>query len=159
MYDPLQSGYSQEDFYKFIIERNCAVIATPRSDWGVQVATVFYATNDGRSLFMKFHTTSDHGSQIKRNPRVAAAIYNHDSTYHEKYGVQLLGYCKQITNRELLENGMEIFSHKFPGARERFAPIDELLSPSVKSTLFCFTPHSGKMLTPAGYSENYQSLG
>lgn len=158
MYNPLKSGYPPADFFDFILSKNVAVIATLREGWGTQLSTVFYATNNGIDLYMKFHLGSDHGSQIRKDPKVALAIYDHGSSYTEKYGVQLLGYCRQITEREELLNAIEIFSKKFPGARERFAPIDELLSPNVKSTLFHFVPSSGKMITPKGYSAGYQPL-
>ncbi len=158
MYDPLESGYELADFSGFVLARTTAVIATPREDWGVQVATVFYATDDGINLYVKSHLASDHGTQVQRDSRVALAVYDHASTYSEKYGVQLLGICHQVTEREELIAAIEIFSRTFPGARERFAPIEELLSPGVKSTLFRIRAMSGKMLTPAGYSSGYQVL-
>lgn len=158
MYSPLKSGYQKSDFANHIIGRHIVVIATPRDGWGVQAATVFYATENGDDLYMKFHVGSDKGQQIMKNPKVALAIYDHDSTYTEKYGVQLLGECRRVTDREELLSAIEIFSNKFPGARERFAPIDELLSDNVKSTLFHFKAVSGKMLTPEGYSDGYQEL-
>lgn len=158
MYDPLESGYPVSDFADFIMARHFAVIATPRQDWGVQAATVYYATKNGLDLYMKFHVGSDKGCQLRKDPRVALAIYDHDSTYSEKQGVQLLGECTMVTDRDELLDAIEVFSNKFPGARERFAPLDELLSPDVKSTLFHFVATRGKMLTPAGYSDGYQSL-
>jgi len=158
MYDPLKSGYSQKDFFDFIFSKSVAVIGTSREGCNTQLATIFYATENGIDLYMKFHLGSDHETQVRKDSKVALAIYDHNSTYTEKYGVQLLGICRQVTEREELLRAIEIFSNKFPGARQRFAPIDELLSPDVKSTLFHFRPSYGKMLTPKGYSADYQSL-
>lgn len=158
MYDPLTSGYPQKDFFDFILSKSVAVIGTPRSGWKTQLATIYYATENGFDLYMKFHLGSDHGTQVRKDSKVALAIYDHNSTYSEKYGVQLLGICRQVTERKELLHAIEIFSNKFPGARKRFAPIEELLSPKVKSTLFHFEPSSGKMLTPKGYSAEYQPL-
>lgn len=158
MYNPLTSGYTKKDFFDFILSNSVAVIGTPREGWNTQLATIFYATENGIDLYMKFHLGSDHGIQIKKDSKVALAIYDHNSMYTEKYGVQLLGICRQVTEREELLRAIEIFSNKFPGARQRFATVDELLSPGVKSTLFHFRPSFGKMLTPKGYSACYQSL-
>lgn len=158
MYNSLTSGYSQKDFFDFILSNSVAVIGTPREGWNTQLATIYYATENGIDLYMKFHLGSDHGTQIRKDSKVALAIYDHNSTYTEKYGVQLLGVCRQVTEREELLRAIEIFSNKFSGARQRFAPLAELLSPDVKSTLFHFQPTLGKMLTPKGYSANYQSL-
>lgn len=158
MYDPLAAGYLQQDFFDFILTKSVAVIGVPNEKWNTHLATIYYATENGRDLYMKFHVGSVHGTQIRKDSEVALAIYDHNSTYSEKYGVQLQGICRQVTEREELLKAIEIFSNKFLGARERFAPIDELLSPDVKSTIFHFYPTFGKMLTPKGYSADYQIL-
>jgi nitroimidazol reductase NimA-like FMN-containing flavoprotein (pyridoxamine 5'-phosphate oxidase superfamily) len=158
MYDALNSGYPPQDFFDFILSNCVAVIGVPHEERNVHLTPVYYATENGKDIYMKFHVGSGHGSQIRKDPKVALAIYDHKSTYSEKYGVQLQGICTQVTEREEMLQAIEFFSNKFQGARERFAPIDELLAPNVKSTLFCFRPTFGKMLTPKGYSESYQSL-
>ena len=157
MYDPVK-GYPLQDFFDFILSNCVAVIGVPHEEWNTHLAPVYYATENGKDLYMKFHVGSGHGTQIRKDCKVALAIYDHMSTYSEKYGVQLQGICRQVVEREEMLQAIEIFSNKFQGARERFASIDELLDPNVKSTLFHFRPTFGKMLTPKGYSQSYQSF-
>lgn len=156
MYDALNGGYSKQDFQKFIEENKVASLAVVSSDWGVQVTTVFYAVESEMSLLIKSHVTSDHGKEMLINKKVAVAIYDVNSTYSEKQGVQLRGICERILDAKEMENAVKIYSDTFEGAGQRFLPIEELISKDVKSTLFRIKIESGKMITPEGYSPEFQ---
>ena len=158
MYDPLSGGYSNEDFQKFIEAGKVAVLATTSSTWGVQATTVFYAVEKEFSLLVKSHRTSDHGKEMQENPQIVLAIYDSNSTYTEKAGVQLRAYCERIYDKTEMQNAVEIYSRTFPGAEQRFAPVEELISEDVKSTLFRMKIVAGKMITPNGYSSDYQKF-
>jgi len=158
MYDALSGGYSKEDFQNFIEGNKIAVLTTVSSDWGVQATTVFYAVEGDFSLLVKSHQGSDHGKGMKSNPKVVLTVYDHGSTYTEKSGVQLRGICERIYDKAEMQNAIRVYSEKFPGSEQRFAPLDELVSPNSKSTLFRMKIVSGKMLTPSGYSSAFQEF-
>jgi len=158
MYDALSGGYSKEDFQTFIGANKIAVLATSSVDWDVQATAVFYAIEGDFSLLVKSHRTSDHGKVMQVNPRVVLTIYDPNSTYTEKSGVQLRAICARIYDKAEMQNAVEVYAKTFPGAKQRFAPLDELISPDAKSTLFRMTIISGKMLTPNGYSANFQEF-
>ena len=135
-----------------------ASLAVISSEWGVQVTTVFYAVEGSMSLLIKSHVTSDHGKEMLVNKKVSVAIYDTESTYSEKRGVQLRGVCERILDAKEMENAVKIYSNTFEGSAKRFASIEELISKDVKSTLFRIKIESGKMITPEGYSPEFQVL-
>jgi len=158
MYDALSGGHSKEDFQNFIEGNKVAVLATVSPEWGVQATTVFYAVEKNFSLLVKSHQGSDHGKGMRSDPQVVMTVYDHSSTYTEKSGVQLRAVCERIYDKAEMQNAVKAYSERFPGAEQRFAPLDELVSPDSKSTLFRMKIVSGKMLTPDGYSSAFQEF-
>lgn len=158
MYDPREGGYKNEDFLNFISSNNVAALAVTSDKWDVQVTTVFYAVEFPFSLLIKSHTTSNHGLVIAKGANVALAIFDPLSSYSTKSGVQLRGVCERITDSGEMKNAVQIYSHTFDGAADRFAPVEELVSSNAKSTLFRIKIISGKMLTPDGYSKDFQEF-
>ena len=158
MYDALKGGYSKKDFSNFISANKVAILSSQGGQWGVQATTVFYTVEENFNILVKMHTESSKGKLIKINPNVALAIYNPASTYSQKEGVSLLGVVERITNREEMIKAVEIYSKAFEGEDKRFASIEGLISLNVKSTLFRIRLISGKMITPEGYSEDFQIL-
>jgi len=154
----MSCDYTTDDLIKFICKYNIATLATNGEAWPNQIATIFYATNDGSTLYAKFHILSDHGRAISRDKRVSLSIYNHNSTYHEKYGVQLRGHCYRVSDESELRSAIDIYSNTFNGARERFDPVDVLLSDKAVSTLFRIDILSGKIVTPKGHMPHYSDL-
>lgn len=159
MYDPLNQGYSIQDFQEFLESNNVAALASISPDWGVQVTSVFYAVESKLTILIKSHVASDHIKSILINPKISVAIHKSDSSYKVKSGMQLRGICSRIRNREEMEKAVAIYSETYQGAADRFASIDELISDGAKSTMFRITFVSGKMLTPEGYSPSFQSFG
>lgn len=158
MYDILTGGYSKEDFSKFIKKGNVAALAVSGSEWGVQVTSVFYAVEKDFSILIKSHRASEHGRAMQENPHIALAIYDPASTYTDKSGIQLRAICERIYDKKEMCNAVNIYSSVFSGAEARFAPVEELISPDAKSTLFRMKIVSGKMLTPSGYSSIFQKF-
>ena len=158
MYNELDGGYSKKDFVDFIKKNQVMVLSVEDKEWSVQATTVFYAIENENSLLIKSHTTSHHGSVIKNGAKVAVAIFDAQSTYSNKTGVQLRGICERIYDKDEMLNAVKIYSDTFEGAASRFAPIDELISRDAKSTLFRIKLVSGKMLSPEGYSPDFQMV-
>lgn len=158
MYNQLDGGYSKQDFVDFLKKNHIMVLAVEDKDWPVQATTVFYAMESDNSLLLKSHTTSHHGSVIKSGANVVVVVYDMNSTYTNKTGVQLRGICERIYDRDEMKNAVKIYSDTFEGAAARFAPLEELVSAEAKSTLFRIKLVSGKMLSPEGYSPDFQKL-
>ena len=158
MYNALTGGYSKEDFLDFIKANKIAVLAATSSEWGVQATTVFYAVENDFSLLVKSHQGSDHGKGMLTNPKIVMTIYDSKSTYTDKSGVQLRAICERIYDKDEMQNAVNVYSKAFTGAEQRFASIDDLVSPDSKSTLFRMRIVSGKMLTPSGYSSTFQEF-
>ena len=158
MYSPLSKGYEKKDFQKVINSNTIGVLAVSDEVWSVQATTIFYAVEDENTLLFKSHVTSNHGKQMQITPKVVLAIFLPDSTYTEKTGVQLRCICEKITDYKEMEKAVSIYSKTFQGAEQRFASIEELISPEAKSTLFRLKIMSGKMLSPSGYSETFQDF-
>ena len=158
MYSPKSNGYEKKDFQEFVNANNIGVIAVDSGEWNVQATTVFYAVESEVSLLIKSHTASNHGRDMQLNPKVVLVIYDCESIYTNKSGVQLRCEVEKITDYDEMVNAVAVYSKSFPGAEQRFAPIEELISEDVKSTLFRLKIVSGKMLTPDGYSEEFQEL-
>lgn len=158
MYSELDGGYAKKDFVDFLQKNQIMVLAVEDRDWPVQATTVFYAMENEDALLLKSHTTSHHGSVIKNGAKVVVVIYDQSSTYTNKTGVQLRGICERIYDKEEMVNAVKIYSDTFEGAAARFAPLDELVSAQAKSTLFRIKLVSGKMLSPEGYSPDFQKV-
>lgn len=158
MYDALKGGYNKQDFQTFLEENSVAALAVVSKQWGVQVTSVFYAVEGDMSILIKSHVTSDHGKEMMLNNKVSLAIYDKQSSYSQKKGMQLRGICERITDAEEMRNAVKIYSDRFEGAAARFLPIEELISEDVKSTLFRIKIQSGKMITPEGYSPEFQEF-
>jgi uncharacterized protein YhbP (UPF0306 family) len=158
MYSALSGGHDKEDFQKFIKANKVAVLAAVSQEWGVQATTVFYAVEKDFSLLVKSHQASDHGKGMRANPQIVLTIYDSNSTYTEKSGVQLRAICERIYDKVEMQNAVKIYSETFSGAEQRFASLDELVSSDSKSTLFRMKIVSGKMLTPSGYSSSFQEF-
>jgi uncharacterized protein YhbP (UPF0306 family) len=107
---------------------------------------------------MKFQTSSEHAQNLQANPHCAFAVYDHQSTYRNKSGVQLLGKCVRITDKAEMQAAIDLYSEILPGARERFAPLDELLAKNSKSTLYVMEVAKGKLVVDDFHLDAYETL-
>lgn len=146
------------DLQGFILQHKIAALATVGEKWPIQIATIYYATSDGLTLYAKFQTTSDHGQAISKDNCVALSIHDPESTYHKKTGIQLRGHCTRVVDEAELRDAIDLYSSTFDGARERFDPVDILLSDKVKSTLYRINVVSGKMVTLEGHMSEYKDM-
>jgi len=145
-------------FLEFIRANKIGVIAVKNEEWGISATTVFYAVESEHSLLIKSHTTSNHGRDMQLNPRGCFVIYDGNSIYTNKSGIQLRCEVERITDYNEMISAVAAYSKNFIGAGKRFASIEELILVDAKSTLFRLKIISGKMLTPDGYSEKFQEL-
>lgn len=160
MYDPRPADQQTIIEALDIIKRNTvACISTVAQDWPTQVATVFYATKSGNTLFSKFTQASDHGKAISNDQRICLAIYDHNSSYLKKEGIQARAICHRIEEYNEMQEAIELYADTFPGSRNRFLPIEDMLKIDVKSTLYRIDIVSLKLVSPKGFSLSYDTIG
>ena len=131
--------------FDFLSDHSIGVLATTAADGTPQACTVFYATDADCSLIFKSRMTSDHMQSVFRDNRAALAVYRHDSIYKLKAGVQLKGVIVKIREAGEMSAAVDLYSAHFEGAREKFAPISNLLHSDAESTLYRFVPAEYKL--------------
>src|SRR5215831_134845 len=86
------------DRIREFIKSHCVLVMAVAQNNNPYASTIFYTTPDAHNLYFKSRTGSNHSRIIGSNPRVAGAIYDHDSTYKQKAGVQLLGTVERLAS-------------------------------------------------------------
>jgi uncharacterized protein YhbP (UPF0306 family) len=145
--------------HAFVKERFTAVLGTAASETPVQVAAIHYVLDDyNSSIIFKSRATSDHVLSLAIDSHAALAIYRHESTYSRKAGVQIRGVIERIVDPGEMARCVDLYSTAFPGARERFDPLEVLVRPDAPSTLFKFVPEQYKFINDwsGRYDKEYQ---
>jgi uncharacterized protein YhbP (UPF0306 family) len=134
---------------RFLDERFVGTLAVVGEDGSPRVATIFYVCDGPNSLIFKSRSGSEHMQRLFEDPRAALGVYDHESNYKEKQGVQLLGSVSRISDPQIMESLVDAYGNRFAGARDKFAAIDELISPGAPSTLFRFEIKEAKVTSSA----------
>ena len=156
MADLQNMGYGKDDFQRFMEEHHVAALAVLGQDWPVMVTSVFYAVQGPMSLLIKTNTSSFHGKAMLASPRVALSIYDDRSSYLERHGAQLRGTVERIYDPIEMEKAVQSYMRSFPGSVTQFDPIPMLISEDAENTLFKIDILAGKMMTPMGYSSDFE---
>lgn len=127
-----------KEIIRFLNDNVVGVLATISPDGIPQAATVFFVTDDQGGLVFKSRSASDHMVSLKRNPAAALAVYDHNSNYKDKAGVQLRGTVSPINEIEEMRTYVEKYGSTFAGSLEKFDPVETLVSTDASSTLFRF---------------------
>lgn len=130
---------------KFIKDRFIMVVGV--SDHTTpSLFTAFYVTDDAHTLYYKSRTQSNHSRIVATNPTVAVVIYDHQSSYSKKAGIQATGVVERVQGLSEMGRAVELYSRAFKGSGEKFAALPELVSEFVKSTLYKITLQTIKMV-------------
>jgi len=127
-----------KEIIKFLNNNAVGVLATISPDGIPQAATVFFVTDDQGGLVFKSRSASDHMVSLKRNPAAALAVYDHNSNYKDKAGVQLRGTVSPITDVREMQDYVKKYGNTFTGSLEKFDPVETLVAIDASSTLFRF---------------------
>ncbi|MFV0333913.1 MAG: pyridoxamine 5'-phosphate oxidase family protein [Tropicimonas sp.] len=114
------------------LSRNCVMSLATADAARPWAASVFYAFDAARvALVFVTETRTRHGTELARNPQVAATIAAQNSNVAELEGVQLEGraFRPEHPDREIA-----LFQVRFPIARERPAPVWLLEPERIKFT-------------------------
>jgi nitroimidazol reductase NimA-like FMN-containing flavoprotein (pyridoxamine 5'-phosphate oxidase superfamily) len=111
------------------------------------LCTVFYVTDDNLNLYFKSRTESEHIEALPNSNYVAGSIYLPESNYaNRKGGVQLLGTVGRVTNIKEMTKVLGMYTQAFAGSEKKFDSIPEMITDSVKSTMFRFKVEKAKVL-------------
>ncbi|MBD8894121.1 pyridoxamine 5'-phosphate oxidase family protein [Roseibium litorale] len=127
------------------LQSHCVgVLATLAADGSPQAATIFYIFDNEGGLIFKSRATSEHIIGLEKNSLAAVAVYDHESNYKEKTGVQLKGVVSRITDFSRMSDYIVQYGKSFEGSLEKFSPVAELISSAASSTLYRFQVSSFK---------------
>lgn len=117
-----------------LARHNNMSIATLRPDGFPQVTTVGYA-NDGLKIYFGCGAGSQKAQNLRRDPRISAAIDEDHADWNEIEGISLGGTAARVTDPVELDKVGKLFRAKFP-QMEAFGPGDDTFD----LTLFRVTP-------------------
>lgn len=127
-----------DDFIrKFIAHRHIAVLGGIADSQPI-VCSVFYVVGSNGEIYFKSRTDSMHSRAFMDNPRAGLAIYDHESNYDDKTGVQLIGLVSRVTEQVEMQSVVKLYSAMFGESAAKKLHIEELLSKNTKSTMFRF---------------------
>lgn len=136
-----------------------ACLATASESCEPDICTITYAQDEQLNLYFKSKTSRRHSVNIASQTRCAVAVYDPESTYLKKSGVQLLGRARRITDAQSMKRAVDTYSARFGSAGARLPDVDELLRPDILNTMFIFEPTAAKFLHESYFlSDDYVSL-
>jgi len=136
----------QDSVASILTATDLAVLAMIDEE-GAPIAAAVHVASDGRGgLLFKSRADSDHIRALARSDRASLVIYWHESTFEVKAGLQLRGRVLRITDEARMATAIHYYSARFPGARDKFAPIPTLIRRDATSTLYVFEPSHYKLV-------------
>lgn len=97
-------------------------------------ADVYFACNDGLTLYFFSDQESQHGMDILRDPRAAITIHGDRSGWEQILGVQMRGLIDMIASKPAWQRAWEVYRDKFPFVSQ----LEEVIA---ENQLFRFVPH------------------
>lgn len=135
-----------EHVRSFIRGHHIMVLASCNKDQPY-ACTVFYVTNDSKTLYFKSATKAMHSNNILTNNKISLAIYDKESSpFGDKQGIQALGTATRITNPEEASQAVETYINAFNSPREKFYPIENLTKKEAESSMYKIDINKVKML-------------
>ena len=111
------------------------------------LCTVYYVTEDNRTLYFKSRTASEHINALDNSDFVAMSMYLPDSDYaSRKAGVQAQGKVERVKNPVEMANVLKMYASAFIGSEKKFESIPDMISDAVKSTMFKYTIEKVKLV-------------
>lgn len=152
----------RRDIAFFLSRGFIACLATVSESCEPDICTLIYAQDEYEqlNLYFKSRTTSRHSLNLASRAYCAVAVYDHDSTYLKKSGVQLLGQTYRITDAQAMKRAVDAYSARFSSAGAKFQPLNDLIQLDAPSTMFKFEPTEARFLHESSHtSDGYVALG
>lgn len=135
----------RDNILGILARHNNMSVATLRADGFPQVTTVGFA-NDGLKIYFGCGATSQKAQNLRRDPRVSAAIDEDHVDWNEIEGISLAGTAASVTDPAELAKASGLFLAKFPQIAA-FGGIDPF-----NMTLFCIVP---SIISVLDYSKGF----
>jgi uncharacterized protein YhbP (UPF0306 family) len=135
------------------IKKRYVMVGCAASNNMPMVFTAWYVTENCKVLYYKSRTESSHAIALVDNPNISLAIYDHNSSYSSKTGVQLKGKVSRVTDLLEMTKVVKMYSEAFVGSGAKLQNIPELISSYVKSTMFKITLEQVKMVDSSDGTE------
>jgi uncharacterized protein YhbP (UPF0306 family) len=132
--------------YNDVIDSNFIFSLAVSTEDTPYLCTAFYVTNDNKTFYFKSRTESDHSKSLVNGDKAAISIYEPNSTYSEKSGIQGIGTVQRVRNVSEMAEVVALYGKRFAGAEKRFAELPELIADFVSSTMYKFTIEQAKVM-------------
>jgi uncharacterized protein YhbP (UPF0306 family) len=126
----------QPDLQPELLSVAAMTLATSGPDGQPFAAPVYFAADlaDGPlRLYFFSDPDSQHGRNLKRDPRLAAAFYPESDDWREIRGVQLRGEARPVPSGAAWDLGWRCYADKFPF-------VEGLKLIVARNTLYCVKP-------------------
>ena len=122
---------SHERILAYLAAHNTLTLATTHGDqpWA---NAVFYANQDFTLYFVSDPKTR-HADHLKQNGNVAGTIQDEQKDWRLIQGIQLAGYCEEITHPIESAKALAIYAAKFPFISDLLRAPKELASAMAKA--------------------------
>lgn len=117
-----------------VLELSTMSLATCGPGGEPHAADVYFASDDGLTLYFFSDQESQHGMDIRRDPRVAITIHADRSGWEQILGVQMRGLIDVIVSKTAWQRAWEVYRDKFPF-------VSQLEDVIAENQLFGFVPH------------------
>lgn len=135
------------EIVKDVLKSNFIMTLGSIVDGKPHLCTAFYVTSDYRQLYFKSRTSSDHSKAFAKNNQGALSVYYPKSNYaNRKAGIQARGKVERVKSIAEMTKAVAMYIKAFAGSDKKFEAIPDLVSNSVKSTMYKFTIEEVKVL-------------
>ena len=101
----------------FLAEHRTAGLATVGSHGRPHAANVWYAHDEGWSLYFVSAPDTTHGTHLERDANVALTIYHDTPDPAAIRGLQVRGLCLRLTDPNADADARRLYAAKFPFVR------------------------------------------
>lgn len=150
---------TQRPFIEDFLKANQIGVMATNGVYGVEAATIFYVTEDASRLYYKSRTASNHAASLIKANKAALCVYDHNSTYVAKTGVQLLGNSGRVLDAAEMEKVVALYSQRFGEPAAKKLVLADLLALNSDSTFYWFDITAYKLVSHelAVHSPEYQA--
>ena len=108
-------------------------VATATREGSASVAPLFYLPQEGMRLYWFSSALSEHGRNLRENPRAAVSVYHSTAEWEKIRGVQMRGAVSAVSDRALRRTIAKAYTERFQLGKLFEARMS-------RSTLYCFQP-------------------
>ena len=101
-----------------LLSLSTMTVATSGSDGEAHAADVYFASDEQLTLYFFSDSNSQHGVDIRRDPRAAITIHAGQGGWEQILGLQMRGVINAISDQALWQQAWDVYRVKFPFVSE-----------------------------------------